>query len=199
MTCTLPSLVGLALWLPGVALAASIQVSPNLISVEGAPGTTHVDTLAVGNRGRRALRVSAYAWDATVAEDGALRTSPPGTMERSIVEWISISPTNPTVPALRSAELEVSISIPEDASGGYMGVVYVESVPSTVLPTSEVAARLGVPVLVNVTGTEPPQTEVVQVRSIPPTEGEPLVFELVVQNRGTRHGWTHASSHQNRN
>jgi P pilus assembly chaperone PapD len=184
----------LAILLCSTANAQSLGLVPAEIRTSFQPGQSTETELTVSNDGTTEMLMRATVSDFWYDENtNEKRFSPPGTSPRSASSWIEVVPRSFVVPPNGTAKVKVLITPPQDASGGYYSVIFVESKPE--LAQAETAERraiyanirLGTLVLLGANGTEQYGVEVKDAKLIPPTATQDLKIEFQLTNTGNTH------------
>ena len=93
-------------------------------------GGEHVNkSFTLHNTSSKELEVRVYLEDFQYEPpyDGTKSFVPAGTGKASISKWISFRPQIFKIPSLGTQKIEYSISVPENAQGGYYGVIFFET------------------------------------------------------------------------
>lgn len=108
--------------------AAQLLMEKSRVEMTVTPGETIVDSMILHNTGGQPADVKIYWQDFTYLPpyDGEKKFSQPGTSEYTMGEWITYSPQLMTLPPQGKREINYTIRVPEDAKGGYYGVLFFE-------------------------------------------------------------------------
>jgi len=92
------------------------------------PGETQSGQISVHNRSDQSLNVSAYLEDFIYVPpfEGQKKFLPAGSVERSCSSWINFTPQEFTLPSFGKQQINYTIRVPEDVSGGYYSVLFLE-------------------------------------------------------------------------
>lgn len=108
--------------------SAQLLMEKSRVRLTVTPGETIVDSMNLHNTGGQPAEVKVY-WQDFVYEppfEGKKKFSQPGTSQYSMEDWITYSPQLMTLPAQGKREISYTIRVPEDAKGGYYGVLFFE-------------------------------------------------------------------------
>jgi hypothetical protein len=157
-------------------------------------GVAHTFGFQVLNPSRTPLSLEAEFFD-WGHESGELAVLSPGSTERSAVAWAVASPMSMKVDPESVAEIDVTVTPPADASGGYFFLLSVKGVPTNAPPKGMGAVLLAsmvahVAVRIDDTGTEALDFQRVEI--VPPTPTTPLEVVAFAHNDGDVH--LHAES-----
>lgn len=126
---------------------AQILVEEGKVSLTVKPGETITDEINIHNTSATPFTVRLYWEDFTYEPPytGAKSFSPPGTTERSAAKFVQFTPTTANLEAFGKQKIRYSINVPQDAEGGYYGVLFVEKGGGTIEGRAgvEVIARVG--------------------------------------------------------
>lgn len=153
-----------ASFLAAPALAADIGLTPPRLVLAAAPGTTSVATVTVLTTGDAEQAVEAAASDWVLDPSGDIAFLPPGTLEHSAADWLTLEADAFALPAGGSRELRLEVAVPPDAEGTHHAMVFFTVVP----PPGDAqgvgvttTTRVGLTVYVTVVGTERAGAELV--------------------------------------
>jgi len=114
--------------LSGFALSAQeLEVSPTQLSFTANPGSSQTRQLYVRNKAKVEQSFVFTLSDWLMDEDGKITYFDPGTTGRSCSEWITVSPSLITLQPNESANVNVTILVPNDDASTKWSVVFVES------------------------------------------------------------------------
>ncbi|MGE5527574.1 MAG: hypothetical protein ACM3X6_00325 [Patescibacteria group bacterium] len=130
--------------------AADVGVSPTAVVLQIQPGQTLYGRLRVDCHTAKTT-VNAYVGDWSWDELGRRRFVPAGTVKRSLCGWIELSPLTFSLNPGRIQALQYRITAPQDITGSYWGIIFLESISSPQGPeTPDIGLvarpRLGIPV-----------------------------------------------------
>jgi len=134
------------------------------------PGETYEGSILVKNDGAEPAEAKVYQTDYFFAFDGTNDYGKPGTMPRSNAQWVRFSPATMIIPALATATLNYSVTVPptvtgKELSGTYWSMLMVEGIPkgsaeSTLSPKPKKAEmgvrqtlRYGIQIATSISGT----------------------------------------------
>ncbi|MEK7375824.1 MAG: hypothetical protein AABZ57_01470, partial [Candidatus Margulisiibacteriota bacterium] len=136
--------------------AFSINIDPPSVWISPAPNTSHSGTIIVENRGEEDLAIRSYSEDWVFASDRSKEFKKAGTTPLSCSNWISIYPKNFTLWPGKSQQVQYTVTIPPEASGGYNSVIFFESNVESPAGSSSsrviLAGRIGSIIYANVKG-----------------------------------------------
>ncbi len=132
----------------------SFSVEPTRVELSVAPGKRRGKTVMVDNsRSDQPVHLTAYVRDIVYMPDGTHDFPEPGSTQWSAAKWVDISPKEMDIPAGETADVRVSVAVPEGAAGGYYAMVFFETGPSYAQSGIGVNFRLGSLVEVVIPGT----------------------------------------------
>ncbi|MBU0479263.1 hypothetical protein KKC91_11950 [bacterium] len=169
------------------AMAFSINLDPPNLTLSIPPGGSESGIITLTNKGDVSLRVVVYTGDWTYGVDGVKEFGPAGTTPFSCADWLHIFPTEFELPAGESKEVQYTLTVPLDASGGHYGVIFFEAdigmQPS--LGTSvRVAGRIGTIILQETEGMVDRRGSIVSLTTGPPDENKGFDINLRFKNEG---------------
>lgn len=137
----------------------NIEVSPAKVNLEVEPGETYTQTFRVGNYSGAEKTLYFYTQDFTVEnEEGTplfLENTDPDNISYSLTKWVSISEEELTLENEEVKEVEVEITIPEEAeAGGHYAAFFTQTENPQTIDTSAIGSvgRIASLMLVNVPG-----------------------------------------------
>ena len=149
------------LWLGLTGLGLEVDLLEVDLGVS--PGQVHTFSFLARNETTVAETFSVYVGDWDRDEMGGNRFYPPGTLPRSLLGWLAVSPASFVLGPGESREVRGTLRTPADAPPGtYWGIVFVHGEPRPVDhggTTVMVAKRIGIKVYATV-GTAPAQGQV---------------------------------------
>ncbi|MGC9530378.1 MAG: hypothetical protein ACP5G2_07250 [Candidatus Bipolaricaulaceae bacterium] len=170
--------------LPGWGLQIS-QIEFRLAPI---PGEETQFSFQVRNDGGSAQRVAVYLGDWTRDETGANRFHPPGTVDRSLTGWLSVTPASFTLAPGENRQVDCTLTLPPPdqvrLAGTYWGMVFVQGEPRPVEregTTVLAVERFGVKVYATVGGGE----RAGEIRGIRVRGLNPMWLEVKFVNTGT--------------
>lgn len=157
------------------AAARGVLVSPTQLGLTGKPGQTVSGVLYVSSSQAQKNRITVALGEFHRDEEGKVIGSET-THARSARTWLDLDRTD--FVSLESGRTEVTVSarIPENASGSYWALVYLQAEPAARDPKRgslmfRVVPRVGIPVIVTVEGTTKPQLKIVETRAVRVADG----------------------------
>ena len=170
------------------ANAFSVNIDPPSVWISPAPNTSYSGTIIVDNRGEEDITIRAYAEDWVFASDRSKEFKKAGTTPLSCSNWISIYPKSFTLGPGKSQQVQYTVTIPSDASGGYNSVIFFESnVESTSGSSGSkviLVGRIGSIIYANIKGKSNKAASVNQYFVSKPDENKPLSIKMVMSNDG---------------
>lgn len=167
LTASVVTLLLASLISPKAALAAfDFTISHPKGEFELKPGEHATRVLWVSNESDQTIRITAYLGDWLIDAKGNEEYLDPGTAERSLCNWVTVSPSVFSIPAQSSRQVFYEVSVPEDTAleGSYWGMIFIEKEPPPATrrkaeegkPSVAIRAivRYGVRLLLTVPGTE---------------------------------------------
>jgi hypothetical protein len=171
------------------ASAFSINIDPPSVWISPAPNTSYSGTIMVDNSGEEEISIRAYSEDWVFAADRSKEFKKAGTTPLSCSNWITIYPKNFTLGARKSQQVQYTITIPPDASGGHNSVIFFESniESSNSASGSKVilAGRIGSIIYANIKGKTKTSASVTQYLVSKPDDNKPLNIKMVISNDGS--------------
>lgn len=113
------------------AAAAEVILDRGKVKLTIKAGETITGFITLRNDSNTDIPLRAYFGDFVYIPpfDGSKKFLPLGATESSCGEWVSFSPQEFTLPALTKRQINYVIKVPQDASGGYYGVLFFETAP----------------------------------------------------------------------
>ncbi len=108
---------------------AQLLIEEGKVSFSVAPGGSAQGIINLNNTSDQDVKVRAY-WEDFVylpPFDGKKNFLPAGSMDNSIAKWVHFTPQDFVLPAKSKKKISYSIKVPEDAHGGYYGVLFFEN------------------------------------------------------------------------
>jgi hypothetical protein len=158
--CALIIIVSLTLTLP---CFAQVMVNKSKIKLKAQPGESITGSVKVHNTSERSVEIKVYMQDFDYVEpfEGQKKFLPAGSQDNSCANWVSFSPRQFQLPAFAEKEVNYSIRVPQDASGGYHSILFLEQ------PAKSVSGKVGLRVIARIgclffveIGDEPRQASV---------------------------------------
>ena len=174
------------------AFAAGIVITPVQLGLAGAAGSTVSGVINVSTPRVQDNRIRVTFGDYVIDDQGA-RTEVAAAGTRSCGKWLEVDQDQFMSPERGSVPIVITARIPRDAAGSYWAAAYFEVLPK---PPSfdpakradrpalgmQAVPRIGVPVIVTVTGTEKYETKVQTISARRVDQG--IEANVVVQNTG---------------
>ncbi len=167
----------------------SLNVSPPSFKTSVEPGGSTSGTITILNTSEENIAIMVYTQDWQYKPDGSKTFRAAGTTPLSCAKWIRIFPKKFQIEAHGRMAVQYTISVPEDARGGYYAVIFSESVPlskegSEGEMTVRFAGRLGTIVYLDVEGTVIRKASIESLSVKPPQSNKPLEMDISYKNKG---------------
>lgn len=134
--------------------AYAFSVEPARIELSIAPGRQRGRTVTIDNsRSDESLHLKIYMQDVVFLPDGTNDFPAAGSTSWSCANWVTVIPEEIDVPAAKTRNVRINISVPLEAKGGYYGMLFFES-SSAVIQGLGINFRIGGLVDVTVSGSE---------------------------------------------
>ncbi len=175
------------------AHAQSLALAPAQVPYTFKPGQPFQFDLAVSNKGGSPVFLRVSATDFWYNEKNEKVFTLPGTSPRSAANWIEFVPRQLTIAAGATGKISVLITPPQNVSGGYYAVIFVESKPELAEEaTSEKKAvytnmRLGSLILLSAANTENYKIEVSDAQFTAPAANQAMKLDVLVNNESNTH------------
>ena len=179
--------------------AQSLALAPAEVIQTFTPGQPFKVEFSVSNASSQSAAVRTTVTDLWYNEKNEKTFDPAGSSPHSAANWIQFVPRVTTLEPRSSTKLTAFITPPTGVRGGYYAVVFVESKPELVQPTTTQAQpvyaniRLGALILLNAEGTEAYDVRLTDVVLAPPTAADDLSVRVTVANQGNTHVFPKAS------
>ena len=181
----------LGVFATGTAFASTIRISNPKIELELAPGETYSGEIAVENPDSDEVKTKIYLedWNYAPGGTGEKKFFPAGTTALSASRWITFSPSAEVLKPFGRIVERYTVTVPQDAKGGYTSVLFFESILGTA-PTEEegvnvlVAGRIGALFFIHVKGTEKRTGEIQKLEIVPPEGNKPLEIRTTLADTG---------------
>ena len=186
----------MALVLSAAALPAGAQslgLTPAEVQYRFKPGQPFQFEIAMSNGGSTPAVMRANVTDLWYNVKNEKLFNPAGSSPRSAANWMEVVPPQITVPAGGTGKVKVIITPPADASGGYYGVVFLESRPELAqAATAESKAvfaniRLGSLILLSAENTEKYGVDITDTQLTPPDATHSLKLDFDLANNSNTH------------
>jgi hypothetical protein len=173
--------------------AQSLGLTPAEIQRTFKPGQPFQFEIAVSNTGTTPTVMRTSVTDLWYNEKNEKVFNPPGSSPRSAGNWMEVVPPQIAVPAGGTGTVKVVVTPPAEASGGYYGVVFLESRPELAqAATAESKAvfaniRLGSLILLNAENTENYAVDISDAQLTPPDANHTLKLDFMLSNNSNTH------------
>jgi len=171
------------------AEAINLLVEQGKVRLRIAPGQTKTGTITIRNTETQPSDIRVYLedWYYLPVADGTKEFKPKGTTPLSCASWINFSPAEFTIPAYGKKEVNYTVKVPDNASGGHYAVMFFETMlaePGTMEGFGlGVAARLGTLFYIEPEGSIRSSLEIGAFSVSREAKG-PLVINLDLKNTG---------------
>jgi hypothetical protein len=175
------------------AQAQSLGLTPAEIQHTFKPGQPFQFEIAVSNSGSKTAVMRTSITDLWYNDKNEKLFNPAGSSPRSAGNWMEVVPPEITVPAGETGKVRVVVTPPLAASGGYYGVVFLESRPELAqAATAESKAvfaniRLGSLILLSAENTEEYGVEISDAQVTPPDATHALKLDFLLSNKSNIH------------
>jgi hypothetical protein len=157
------------------------------------PGAPFEFELSVSNDGARPTVMRASVTDLWYNDKNEKVFTAPGTSPRSGANWMEIVPPQINVPAGGTGKVKVVVTPPQQVSGGYYAVVFLESklelAQQATAETQAVYAnfRLGSLILLSARNTEEFGIQISDAQLTPPSVNQTLKLDFLLSNQSNTH------------
>jgi P pilus assembly chaperone PapD len=140
---------------PFTMRAQELEVTPGTMMFNVNPGSSQTQQVYVRNKGNKPQNFVFNLADWLVDESGETKYFAQGTTARSCADWITVSPALVTLQPNESANINVTMLVPNDESSTRWAVLFVQSAEETtgaqaidkeVQMGLQVAARIAIPI-----------------------------------------------------
>jgi len=175
------------------AEAQSLALAPAEVQYTFKPGQPFQFELSVANNGDLPVVMQVNVTDLWYNQKNEKLFNPPGSSPRSAGNWIEFVPRQFEAPAHGTGHVKVIVTPPQQASGGYYAVVFVESKPQLVsAATAEKKAvyaniRLGSLLLLNAENSDDYKVNISDFHFAPPAPDQSLRLDFQVENQSNTH------------
>lgn len=108
----------------------AFSIEPARLEFSIPAGKQRGKTVRVDNSGSgEPLHIKAYVQDVILLPDGSSEFPAAGSSEWSCAKMIKVIPEEIDIPAGKKRDVRVTVLVPEDARGGYYGMLFFESSP----------------------------------------------------------------------
>lgn len=182
-------IVSLAIGVWTLRADASILVSQLVFDLAVQAEGQQTYAFDVTNTGAVPENVSVTYFDWELDSQGNHSFLAPGSVERSLSEWITFSPTAFRLEPGSSQEVRLTVASPAGGAGSYWGLLMVESEDRPTEPGPgavgiRIRTRFGVKVFQTVPSSERPNGRVARIHVLPATDSAPLTAALEFWNTG---------------
>lgn len=156
--------------------AYAFSIDPARIELSIPPGRQKGKTIVADNsKSDQPLHLKIYLQDVMFLPDGTNDFPPAGSTAWSCANWVQVIPEEVDVPAGKTKSVRVSISVPQEAKGGYYAMLFLESTP-TYIEGLGINFRLGAIVDVTVANTEVRQARLANIAFAKPKQIQVDIF-----------------------
>ncbi len=167
----------------------SVAVSPLTFELTANPGTSLTNKIKVSNPSNKPVKIKMSVEDFKPAgETGSVIITDDENYTYSLSQWISVDPVEFTLPPFGSQLVTFFIDVPPTAEpGGHYGTVLAEVLPVEVQGGSAISQKVGVLILLSVSGEVEEQLIIKEFSAPEFVESAPVRFLLRFENLGTVH------------
>lgn len=159
----------LVLYLSSSDTALAFSIEPSRIELSLPAGRQRGKMISIDNsKSDEPLHLKMYVEDVIFLPDGTNDFPAAGSTAWSCAKWVKIIPDEIDIPAGRTQNVRVNVSVPQDAKGGYYAMVFFESTP-TYVDGLGINFRLGGLLDVSVAKTEIRQAKLASFSFIEPS------------------------------
>ena len=185
-----------ALGLSVAAQAQSLGLTPAYIDATVKRGMSYKQGFTISNNTNTRLRFKCFPGDYWYNDKNEKLFGRAGTLPRSASMWVQFTPSEIIVEANASATVNVVISVPQNAEGGYYTMPYFEGEPADAADESgrkdgtaraTFAVRMGGLLMFAVEGASTYQVDITDGKINPPTASKELEILLNIKNSGNAH------------
>ncbi|MBL7071631.1 MAG: hypothetical protein ISS26_05630 [Candidatus Omnitrophica bacterium] len=167
----------------------ALNISPPSFHVSVNPGESASGAITVHNRGEGEIGILVYTQDWVYNPDGSKTFHAAGTTPLSCAKWIRLFPKKFKLEAGGQMAVQYTVTLPEDAKGGYYAVIFFESVSPGADDKDQgmmvrFAGRLGTIVYLETEGKSTASGVVESFTVTPPRSDKPLEMVLSFKNTG---------------
>jgi len=170
----------------------ALQINQIEFDLKVDPGKTYTLSFQVRNDAQVSQTITVYLGDWDRSPTGEHRYYPPGTLERSLCEWLTVVPTRIVLAPGETGQITATLTVPSpeerELAGTYWGMIFVQGEPrpmeveGTVVMAVE---RFGVKVYATVAGTARTAGVVRKVEAQATSDG--VLVKIEYQNTGNVH------------
>ena len=175
----------------------NIEVSPAKVNLEVKPGETYIQTFRVGNFSGATKKLYFYTQDFTISNESGtplfLDNVDPNSNTYSLTKWVELPQTEVEIEDEEFAEIEVKITVPEDAeAGGHYAAFFTQTERPEGGSGASVGSigRIGALMLLNVPGDVDENINLVKFltdKGIYFEDNPKITFTTVLKNKGNVH------------
>lgn len=175
------------------ATAQSLALAPAEVQYTFKPGQPFQFELSVANNGDLPVVMQVSVTDLWYNEKNEKIFNPPGSSPRSAGNWIEFVPRQFEAPAHGTGRVKVIVTPPQQASGGYYAVVFVESKPQLVQAATEekkavyANIRLGSLLLLNAENSDDYKVNISGFHFAPPAADQSMRLDFQIENQSNTH------------
>ena len=176
------------------AHAFSLNLNPPSIRLTVGTGESTSGKITLENRGDLKLSVKAYVEDWVYAKDGSKDFKEAGSTPYSCAKWIKLSQEKFDLNPKEIKEIEYTLTVPKDATGGHYAVIFFESLIEQAKAQVQaapaggqgvaVAGRIGTIVYHETKGLVNKKGSILDLKASGYEKAKPLRVELTFKNEG---------------
>jgi len=169
---------------------SQVGVSTFVLDLNVSPGQTAIDSFFIVNNGTTAQDVVIEAVDWVPIGPSLQEYLAPGTLDRSLTEWLNFWPAEGIIQPGESLQVQVELLPPTVTEGAYWGMLFVRLLGEHASTgTAEAGAQVGMNVILGVaiyadTGGGEPQGRIVDFSCEPLDSGKQMMFTLAFEDTG---------------
>ncbi len=170
--------------------AATLRIDQSKLRFVLPSGGAKSGQITIDNPTDRIVQVKVYTedWRYTSARDGTKEFFPPGITPYSCSKWLAFSPDEFTMSPFGRQTVNYTVTVPADAQGGHVAVVFFESslgeTPREDIVGMNLVVRIGVLFFVEPEGTVSRRADIDGL-SVTSTKQDPLALSVLFKNAGT--------------
>lgn len=184
-TINILGLISMVLVMSGYfSIIEAISVTPSVVKLSILPGESKSGIFQIHNSGKEEVYVELFMKD-WILKNNSRKFAEPGTHSYSLCPWITFEEESFVIAPAQSQTIRYVIEIPEDAKGGYWGLVCFTSRPVTrgggggIVVASQLVSFVGV----DVEGTLKRKIEIIEV-SAEHIKDKGVRFKAKLKNSG---------------
>ncbi|MCX5726602.1 MAG: hypothetical protein NT030_05440 [Candidatus Saganbacteria bacterium] len=167
------------------AHAFSLNLNPPSVRLTVGTGESTSGKITLENRGDSKLSVKAYVEDWVYAKDGSKDFKEAGSTPYSCAKWITLSQEKFDLNPKEVKEIEYTLTVPMDETGGHYAVIFFESlIEQAKAQGVAVAGRIGTIVYQETKGLVNKKGSILDLKASSYEKAKPLRVEITFKNEG---------------